>query len=128
MVVDASTIVDALVQDQSRDGLRRRLGAEPFLDAPSAMDLEVLHTLRRLVIQGRMPASTAALAVGAFAALQIRRHGTEALLGRIWQLRHNLTAYDAAYVALAEALGVTLLTADARISTAPGLRCSVEVA
>jgi predicted nucleic acid-binding protein len=127
LVVDASVVAPAL-GDDGRDGdvARSRLLGEQ-LAAPELIDLEVLSVLRRQLSVGRMEARRALLALSDLADLPVRRAPHGPLLGRCWELRDNLTAYDAAYVALAEALGVPVLTADARLASAPGVRCDVEV-
>ncbi len=83
--------------------------------------------LRRAVAAGEFDHVRALRALGRLADIPIERHSHVPLLHRIWELRDNLSPYDAAYVALAEALGVTLLTADARLGRAPGPRCAIEV-
>src|SRR5262245_38321853 len=93
------------------------------LAAPEIIDLEVMSVWRRTLIDERR----AALALGDLRDLPLKRASHSALLSRCWELRHNLTPYDASYVALAEALDVPLLTADRRISRAPGIRCSVNL-
>lgn len=108
------------------DRARRRLRGER-LTAPHLLDLEVTSAWRRLVGAGELDERRARLALTDLQALRVDRvrHGT--LIDRCWELRDNLTVYDAAYVALAELLGVTLLTADGKLSKAPGSRCSIEV-
>lgn len=122
-VVDAGVIVDLLVG--SLDG--EALGAED-LAAPHLIDSEVLNVVRGLARGGALDDAAAATALDGFAALDIDRFGAEALRPRIWELRHNLSAYDATYAALAEAAGATaLLTTDRRLAAAPGVRCAVRV-
>ena len=127
IVVDASVVAVALGDDGS-DGrrLRARLRGERLL-APQLMDLEVLSVWRRLVSVEAMTPRRARLAVDDLAAIPVERAPHDKLTRRCWELRHNLTAYDAAYVALAEILEITLVTADRRMANAPGLRCDVEV-
>lgn len=127
IVVDASVLAPAL-GDDGADGeqARDRLKGE-VLAAPELIDLEVPSILRRLVLAGGMPLRRAELALSDLLALPLRRVAHRALLPRCWELRSTLTVYDAAYVALAEELSATLLTADTRLSRAPGLRCQVEV-
>ena len=91
------------------------------LDAPHLIDIEVLHALRGLVRAGKVTADRAADARTDLADLAITRYGHEPVADRIWALRDNLTAYDAASVALAEALDATLITCDARLARAPGV-------
>jgi predicted nucleic acid-binding protein len=128
LVVDASVLVSALADDETDgDWCRSRLSNET-LAAPHLVDLEVLSVLRRLVIAQRLPTRRAAQAVVDLVDLPLQRAPHQPLLPRCWELHNNLTSYDAAYVALAEALGCPLLTADVRLSRASGLRCAVEVA
>jgi predicted nucleic acid-binding protein len=123
LVVDASVLVDALLID----GAARARLAEANLQAPDLIDAELLSVLRRLVLTGRLPEQHALRALATSQHLGLRRHVSRHLWSRAWDLRANLTAYDALYVALAEQLGATLLTADARAARAPGLRCTVEL-
>ncbi|MGH9157418.1 MAG: type II toxin-antitoxin system VapC family toxin [Acidimicrobiales bacterium] len=91
------------------------------------IDLEVVSAWRRLAAGGHLDERRASLAIDDLAAFRVDRVRHEPLLGRCWELKANLTVYDAAYVALAERLNVTLLTADGRIAGAPGPRCPVEI-
>lgn len=127
IVVDASVLAPALVDDAADgDRARDRLRSERLV-APELIDLEVCSVLRRLRLAGRLGEPVAAAAMDDLIALPIERAAHRPLLRRCWELRENLTIYDAAYVALAESLGTVLLTADARLARAPGLRCQVEV-
>ena len=127
LVVDASVLVTALVDDDADgDEGRRRLRGE-HLAAPELIDLEVVSALRRAVSASAVPPRRAALAIDDLISMPLLRAPHHRLLTRCWDLRENLTPYDAAYVALAEALGAPLLTADARMASAPGIRCEVEV-
>lgn len=127
IVVDASVLAPALCDDGvDGDQARSRLRGES-LAAPELVDLEVSSVLRRLLLGGQLPARRAALAMSDLVALPVRRVSHRALLPGCWRLRENLTIYDASYVALAEQLGAVLVTADTRLSKAPGLRCAVEV-
>ena len=101
--------------------------AEESLHAPHLIDLEVAQVLRRYVSRGEMYPDRARMALDLFARFPITRYSHEPLLPRIWELRSNLTAYDAAYVALAEGLGATMLTCDERLARAPGNRATIEV-
>ena len=98
------------------------------LHAPHLIDLEVVQVLRRYAAAGEISAKRAREALDDLAAFRLRRWAHEPLTLRIWDLRQNLTAYDAACVALAEALGAPLLTRDRRLASAPGIRARVEVA
>ncbi len=127
IVVDASVLVTGLADD-GRDGdlVRHRLRGER-LTAPVLVDLEVLSAWRRLHAIGSLDDRRVALAIVDLRALRIDRAPHVPLLDRCWELRDNLTVYDAAYVALAEMLDVTLVTGDGRLARAPGIACDVEV-
>ena len=127
IVVDASVLATALGDDgPDGDRARARLRGER-LNAPELVDLEVASVLRRQVQGGEVDIRRAALALADLAAFPLRRAPHRPLLARCWELRDNLTIYDASYVALAEALDVTLLTGDGRLARAPGPRCRVEM-
>jgi predicted nucleic acid-binding protein len=127
IVVDASVLATALGDDgPDGDRARARLRGER-LSAPELVDLEVASVLRRQVQGGAVDIRRAALALADLAALPLRRAPHRPLLARCWELRDNLTIYDASYVALAEALDVPLLTGDGRLARAPGPRCRVEM-
>jgi predicted nucleic acid-binding protein len=127
IVVDASVLATALGDDGTDgDQARARLRGER-LTAPGLIDLEVLFVWRRQVRNGAMDSRRAALALADLAALPLRRAPHRPLVARCWELRDNLTIYDASYVALAEVLDVTLLTADGRLARATGPRCIIEV-
>jgi predicted nucleic acid-binding protein len=126
-VIDASVLAAALADDgPSGDRARARLRGER-LTAPAIIDLEVTSVLRRRSAGAHLDGRRCQLALTDLVALPLRRCPHRPLLPRCWELRHNLTIYDAAYVALAEALGVPLLTADQQLAQAAGLRCQVEV-
>jgi len=126
IVVDASVLATALGDDgPDGDHARARLRGER-LSAPELVDLEVASVLRRQLQGGEVDLRRAALALADLAAIPLRRAPHRPLLARCWELRDNLTIYDASYVALAEALDVTLLTGDGRLARAPGPRCRIE--
>ncbi|MPV35677.1 type II toxin-antitoxin system VapC family toxin [Georgenia subflava] len=127
LVVDASVLVVALADD-GRDGdhARRRLHGERLF-VPELADLEVMSVLRRHLEAGRLDQRRARLALDDLVALPADRAPHAPLLDRVWELRGDLTVYDAVYVALAEALGAVLVTGDRRLGRAPGLRCAVEI-
>ena len=127
IVVDASTLTQALADDGRPGGLVRARLRRERLHAPSLVDLDVMSAIRRKLASGGMSEDRAVFALRAFARLRLHRTSHRPLLPRVWALRHNLTPYDAAYVALAEALDVPLVTADARLARAPGIRCEVEL-
>ncbi|MEZ0165270.1 type II toxin-antitoxin system VapC family toxin [Kineococcus sp. LSe6-4] len=127
IVVDASVLAPALADDgPDGDRARDRLRGE-VLTAPDVIDLEVTSVLRRTANGGHLPERRADLALNDLLDLPLRRAGHRPLLRRCWELRHTVTSYDAAYVALAEMLGIVLVTADTRLSRAPGITCEVEV-
>lgn len=122
-VVDAGVIVEMLADDLDPN----RLGSEE-LAAPHLIDSEVMHVLRGLVLRSALSEEQGAAAMDGFTRLALARFPAASLRPRIWQLRHNLSAYDATYVALAETVAATsLLTTDARLARAPGIHCDVEV-
>ena len=123
IVVDASAAVLALLND----GEARARLATDTLATPHLADSEVAHALRAQVRRGDVAASVAGRALETWSNLGIERLGVVGLLDRVWALRNNLTAYDATYVALAEALDASLLTADARLARAPGHLCEIEL-
>jgi predicted nucleic acid-binding protein len=127
LVVDASVLVVALADDGvDGDKARLRLRGET-LAAPELIDLEVVSVLRRQLSAGALDGRRADLALVDLLDLPMARVSHRRLLRRCWELRDNLTAYDSAYVCLAEMLGSALLTADQRLARAPGLRCAVEL-
>ena len=123
IVIDASAAVLGLLNDGDARGY---LADEPFA-CPHLADSEILHALRGQVSRGDVDAADAELAVAAWARLGMRRVAVVGMLERVWELRENLSAYDATYVAVAEALDSPLLTADARLARAPGVNCPVTV-
>jgi predicted nucleic acid-binding protein len=127
IVVDASVLAVALGDDGCQGATARSALTGRTLVAPELVDLEVVSVWRRQVAAGRMSADRAEQALVDLISLPLRRNSHRPLMGRCWALRQTVTVYDAAYIALAEALEVALLTADARLSRAPGLRCQVEL-
>ena len=127
IVIDASVVASAL-GDDGADGEHARASlAGERLFAPELIDLEVASTWRRALRAGRLSNERALRALADLAALPLARAPHRPLMARIWELRDNLTLYDAAYVALAEALEARLLTADRRLARAPGVRCEVTL-
>ena len=127
IVIDASVVVYALADDgPAGSAARQRLEADTPL-APHLLDVEVLHMLRRQVRLGTLEARRATRAVGDLARMALTRVPHQGLIARAWELRDNLSAYDAVYVSLAETLEVPLVTADGRLAWTPGMRCAVEV-
>ncbi|MGA2471839.1 MAG: type II toxin-antitoxin system VapC family toxin [Solirubrobacteraceae bacterium] len=128
IVVDASVLVNALADDAA-DGRRARaeLRAAGEVAAPDLVDVETVAGLRRCWLAGTLSARRFAAALEDLEALAIDRYPTLGLMRRAYELRANVSAYDAAYVALAETLGCELLTADGRLAKAPGVHCAVRV-
>lgn len=120
LVVDASVVVDLLGRFRPEPIEALLFAANTAIAAPALLDVEVLQTLRKLDLQGAIPASRQDL-VGSLRALRIRRYPHASLLNHIWTMRHHITAYDAAYVSLARQLDAALVTRDARLARAPGL-------
>jgi predicted nucleic acid-binding protein len=129
IVVDASVVVEVLLRSDAGIELEERLfdGDDP-LHAPHMLDIEVANALRRCTLRGDLDQRQGRDALADLAAMAIERHGHQPLLERIWQLRHNLTAYDAAYLALAERLDAPLLTCDAGLASLAGHRARIELA
>lgn len=127
LVADASVLVVALADDgPDGDQARARLRGERVV-LPELADLEVVSVLRRQMAVGTLDARRADLALDDLAALPARRAPHRPLLRRCWELRNNLTVYDAAYVAVAEIMQATLVTADRRLAAASGPRCTIEI-
>jgi predicted nucleic acid-binding protein len=128
IVIDASALLEILLRTDRADQLMERaLEPSERLHAPHLLDIEVANALRRLVHRKEIAAVRAAQVFEDFAQLLIQRHVHEPLLPRIWQLRDALTPYDAAYVALAEALDAPLLTCDGKLARAHGHRAAIEL-
>lgn len=128
IVLDASVVIDWLIRSSAAQRIESRISSRnQSLHAPELLDLEVAQVLRRLVREDTLSTSRAETAIEDLLEIRITRYPHSVLLPRIWQLRHNLSAYDAAYVALAERLGAILLTRDARLASAPGHAATVEV-
>ncbi len=122
-VVDAGVIVELVANNLDPD----RLGDEE-LAVPHVIDSEVTNVLRRLVVQEILAEKQGTAALDGFSRLVLTRFPADWLLGRMWELRHNLSAYDATYVALAETIGATaLLTTDTRLANARGINCPIEL-
>ncbi len=128
IVADASAILELLLQSDSAPAIESRLFAGgDAIHVPALLDLEVAQVLRRYVLREDMTAARARVAIEVLQGLPMERHLHEPLLLRIWELRENLTVYDACYVALAEGLRATLVTCDARLAKAPGIRAPIEL-
>jgi len=121
--VDAGVVVELVAGNLDPDLL-----GEEELAAPHLIDSEVTHVLRSLVLRDSLNEEQGALALSGFTRLSIIRFPADWLRSRMWALRHNLSAYDATYVALTEMSGATaLLTTDARLAKAPGIQCDIEL-
>ena len=122
IVADASAIMAWLLRLRSLPA-----PVDQHVHVPHLIDTEIANAVRGHVRRGELDEASGWEILHTFRWLGITRHGTFSMLDRVWELRHNLSAYDAAYVALAEAMQCPLLTGDGRISRAPGLRCPVTV-
>lgn len=128
IVLDASAALEWLLNRPSASKLEARLASEyGHVYAPHLIDVEVLQVLRRFAREKTIGVERAHEAIEDFHALAIGRHGHRRLVPRIWEIRANLTAYDAAYVALAETLDCPLVTHDARLARSPGHRARIEL-
>jgi predicted nucleic acid-binding protein len=127
LVVDASVLFEVVVDTPVSELLRRRLAADTDQVAPHLIDAEVLAVIQAKHRRGLIDLTAASQAVDDLASWPGERWSHRPLVDRVWQLRDNVRAYDAFYVALAEALDATLLTLDRRLAAAPGLRCAVEI-
>lgn len=128
IVTDASVILDLLLNTPAAGRIKARLfGTGETLHAPALLDLEIAQVLRRYAAHQDLSAERGRAALAVLERFPIARYPHEPLLRRIWELRGNLTAYDAAYIALAEGLDATFLTRDAHVASAPMHRATVEV-
>jgi predicted nucleic acid-binding protein len=128
IVVDASAALELLLGTERGATWRKALsGGSERLCAPELLDVEVLHVLRRYERAGEISGSRSRSALVDLAELPVHRYTHVPLLPRMWELRANLTGYDAAYVALAEVLEAPLVTADAKLASAPGHRARIQV-
>ena len=128
IVVDASALIEALLRTPAAKAVEERLFAPgQTLHAPHLIDLEVAQVIRRYAANGEIDSQRGRATLADLADFPLRRYPHDFLLPRIWDLRRNLTAYDAAYVALAEALETPLLTRDKRLAAAAGHRAQIEL-
>lgn len=128
IVVDASALLEVLLQTPAAEAVQQRLFARgQTLHAPHLIDVEVAQVIRRYAAAGEIDSERGRAALIDLADFPLQRYPHDFLLARIWDLRENLTAYDATYVALAEALEAILLTCDRRLASAPGARARVEL-
>jgi len=128
IVVDASALLEVLLRTKTAVAVETRLfGARETLHAPHLIDVEVAQVVRRYAAAGEIDEERGRAALADLADFPLNRYPHDFLLPRVWELRNNLTAYDAVYVALAEALDAPLLTRDRRIAGAAGHYARVEL-
>jgi len=128
IVVDASALLEFLLQTSLGARVEARLfGEEDELHAPHLLDVEIAQGLRRLVRTGEVSSGRAEEAIADLTDLDLHRHAHLDLLDRAWKLRDNISAYDAMYVALAEAIEAPIVTCDSPLAKAPGHRARIEV-
>ena len=128
IVVDASTLVEVLLRARDAQAIEDRLFENgQTLHAPHLIDVEIAHAIRRYAISGQIKGDRGRAAFAILAALPLNRYPHGFLLPRIWDLRNNLTAYDAVYIALAETLQVPLITRDRRLAGAARHRARIEL-
>lgn len=128
IVVDASALLEVLLNTPAGTLVARRLFAEDeTLHAPHLLDVEVAQVLRRYALAGDLDPDRGLQALEDLADFPLTRYPHDLFLPRIWELRHNVTAYDAAYIALAETLAAPLVTRDARLATAARRYAQIEL-
>lgn len=127
IVVDASCLFEVVADTDRAETIRARLAADPDQAAPHVIDIEVFSLIRRERLAARLDDTAAALAVADLRSWPGERYGHRGLLERAWELRDTIRGWDAAYVALAEALDATLVTLDVRLADASGPQCPIEV-
>jgi predicted nucleic acid-binding protein len=129
IVVDASALLEVLLRTPAAKAVEDRLfGPGQMLHAPHLLDVEIAQVIRRYAAKGEIESERGRAALADLADFPLLRYPHDFLLPRIWDLRNNLTAYDAAYVALAEALDMPLLTRDRRLAATAGHRARIELA
>jgi predicted nucleic acid-binding protein len=127
VVVDASLVIRVLSNRPADEFLRRQLAGLPTLHTPQLIDAEVASGVRGLLLGGKVEGVRGEEMLDDFASLRIRRHPMLPHQRRVIELRHNLTAYDAFYVALAESLGIPLLTGDAKLAMSTGHTADIQI-
>ena len=128
-VLDASGAVELLLNTVAGQRLAERMDDQAeTIHAPHLIDVEVAHVLRRYTLRGLLSSTRCERALDQWRELEVERYSHGLFLDRMWQLRHNVSAYDAAYVALTEALSTILVTGDGRLSRTPGLAIRIELA
>jgi predicted nucleic acid-binding protein len=129
IVVDASAVLEVLLRTAAAEAVERSLfDPRQTLHAPHLLDVEVAQVVRRYAAAGELDAERGRAALADLADFPLRRYPHDFLLPRVWELRNNLTAYDAVYVALAEALDAPLLTRDQRLAAAARRHTRIELA
>ncbi|MEN3975228.1 type II toxin-antitoxin system VapC family toxin [Emcibacter sp. SYSU 3D8] len=129
IVVDASALIEAFLRRPAGLAVERRIFRPgETLHAPHLVDVEVAHVIRRYAAVGEIDDQQARAILAAMADFPLTRHRHDVLLERIWELRHNVSAYDGAYVALAEILGAPLLTSDQRLAASSGHQARIDLA
>ena len=126
IVLDASAAIELVLRTPAGASVARRLMGEA-IHAPHLLDLEVCNVLRRLESKGTITLVDSRTALDDFQALAIERHGHDLLVPRIWQLRRNVTSYDAAYLSLAELLWAPVVTRDAKLAASTGHRATIDL-
>lgn len=128
IVVDASAVLEVLLRTPAAAAIETRIfDPGETLHAPHLLDLEIAQVLRRYAMSGQIDPGRGQTALSDFASFTLNRYPHDVLLPRIWEMRANVTAYDAAYVALAEALDAPLLTSDKRLAAATGHLARIEL-
>lgn len=128
IVIDASAMLEVLLRTPGAKAVEARLFApRQTVHAPHLIDIEAAQVIRRYAANGDIDDVRGRTAIADLADFPMQRYPHDILLPRIWGLRNNLTAYDAVYVALAEALGAPLVTRDQRLASAPGHSASIEL-
>jgi predicted nucleic acid-binding protein len=127
IVIDASAVIEVLLRTPTASLVERRLfDPSQTLHAPHLLDVEVAQVIRRYAANGEIDVERGRAALADLADFPLHRYPHDFLLPRVWDLRNNLTAYDAMYVALAEALDAPLLTRDKRLAASPGHHARIE--
>ena len=128
IVIDSSAVLEVLLRSQTGLEVEKRIfSPRESLFAPHLLDLEVVQVLRRYCTSGEIDSERGKEAIEDLNDIPINRYPHDIFLHRVWELRHNMTAYDAAYVALAETLAAPLLTRDAHLASAPGHDAVIEL-
>jgi predicted nucleic acid-binding protein len=128
IVVDASAALEVLLRTSAAQAVEQRLfDPQETMHAPHLLDVEVAQVIRRYAANGEIDGERGSAALADLAVFPLHRYPHDVLLARVWELRNNLTAYDAVYVALAEALEAPLITRDRRLANAAGHRATIEL-